>query len=316
MRVLLTIPEQRASRRAGASKRTPVYFLVWREMVPLTRSGCGECRARQPDARPVRLLGVLCGLLLAVASAGLAAADEGIATWYGPGFHGKRMANGLIFDQHDPTTAAANRYALGTWLIVTNVANGLSVTVQVRDRGAFTHALDLSMAAFAQLAELSRGVIRVRITVLDNTSGASAEPARTPTAPAASAAQPQAAPLPPRTVATDAAERPSRMVSSRGGRRALDLDIVPQRAQARRAAFLQRRADAALARVLRPDASQPVQPIVLHIVQPGETLWDIAYAYRTSLVALRAAHPEIVPQHLRVGTVLRVPVPAAATATP
>jgi rare lipoprotein A len=62
-------------------------------------------------------LSVVAGSLLALAPS--VSADEGLATWYGPGFHGKRMSNGQVFDLYDPTTVASNQYPLGTWLKVT-----------------------------------------------------------------------------------------------------------------------------------------------------------------------------------------------------
>src|SRR5579883_148402 len=84
---------------------------------------------------------------------GLASADTGVATWYGPGFQGNTMYDGQPYDMYDPTTTACNIYPLGTWLRVTNPVNGRSVVVQVRDRGAFSHALDLSYAAFKSIAD-------------------------------------------------------------------------------------------------------------------------------------------------------------------
>lgn len=74
------------------------------------------------------------------------------------------MANGSQFNPADPTTAAANGWPLGTWLRVCHVDR--CIEVQVRDRGAFTHALDLSHGAFSQLAPPSTGVIVVTITML------------------------------------------------------------------------------------------------------------------------------------------------------
>ena len=103
-----------------------------------------------------------------LASTGVAYADEGIATWYGPGFHGNVMANGQTYDMYDPTTTAANNYPFGTWLLVTNLANGLTVTVQVRDRGGFRHALDLSYAAFALLDDPKKMQIKVRYEVISS----------------------------------------------------------------------------------------------------------------------------------------------------
>ena len=72
------------------------------------------------------------------------------------------MANGAHFDPNDPTIAAANRWPLGTWLRVCHLER--CIDVQVRDRGAFSHALDLSYAAFSLLAPPSAGVITVTIS--------------------------------------------------------------------------------------------------------------------------------------------------------
>lgn len=87
-----------------------------------------------------------------------------IATWYGEAFHGNPMANGEIYDMHDPTTCASNWWPLGTWLQVRY--EGRVIAVKVTDRGAFKHAVDLSYAAFKYLANPSLGVIPVEISVL------------------------------------------------------------------------------------------------------------------------------------------------------
>lgn len=92
---------------------------------------------------------------------------SGIATWYGgvDGFdNGDGMADGTPFNPDDATIAASNHWPLGTRLLVCHGAN--CITVCVRDRGAFRHALDLSRAAFSCLAPLSRGVIGVTIQVV------------------------------------------------------------------------------------------------------------------------------------------------------
>src|SRR5258705_11715836 len=83
------------------------------------------------------------------------AADEGFATWYGPGFQGNTMYNGQTYDMYDPTTTACNIYPIGTWLKVSNPANGHSVVVQVRDRGGFRYAFELSYAPFKLLRNAS-----------------------------------------------------------------------------------------------------------------------------------------------------------------
>ena len=120
------------------------------------------------------VLGIIASIL--VASAPVVSAEEGWATWYGPGFHGKPMSNGQIFDMYDPTTVASNYHAFGTWLKVTNPINGKSVWVQVRDRGPFGDPgikLDLSYAASLAIAHTKPSTIWVRFEVV---SGPGAEP--------------------------------------------------------------------------------------------------------------------------------------------
>src|SRR2546428_9573662 len=60
----------------------------------------------------------------------------GVASWYGPGFHGNRTANGEIYDQYE-LTAAHPSLPLGTRVMVTNVENGRAVQVRINDRGPF-----------------------------------------------------------------------------------------------------------------------------------------------------------------------------------
>src|SRR6266571_2294638 len=72
----------------------------------------------------------------------------GVASWYGPGFHGNRTANGEIYDQYE-LTAAHPSLPLGTRVMVTNLENGRAVQVRINDRGPFVggRAIDLSYAA-------------------------------------------------------------------------------------------------------------------------------------------------------------------------
>ncbi|QEP99986.1 septal ring lytic transglycosylase RlpA family protein [Thermosynechococcus sp. CL-1] len=92
----------------------------------------------------------------------------GIASWYGPGFHGARTANGERFDQ-DALTAAHRTLPFGTRVRVTNLQNGRSVVVRINDRGPFTggREIDLSRGAAAAIGLIGAGVGPVRIDVLD-----------------------------------------------------------------------------------------------------------------------------------------------------
>jgi len=92
----------------------------------------------------------------------------GAASWYGPGFNGKKTASGDIFD---PTklTAAHRTIPLGRRVRVTHLANGKSVEVVINDRGPYAEGrmIDLSQAAANALGMIGKGVAKVRVEELD-----------------------------------------------------------------------------------------------------------------------------------------------------
>src|SRR5437667_396385 len=96
--------------------------------------------------------------------------QEGVASWYGPGFHGNRTANGEIYDQYE-LTAAHPSLPLGSRVMVTNLSNGRAVEVRVNDRGPFVNGrvIDLSYAAPRTIGLVGPGTVRVRIEVLGPT---------------------------------------------------------------------------------------------------------------------------------------------------
>lgn len=120
---------------------------------------------------PSGALGWVYGLLVRHPNAVTPSPDglaSGTATWYGPGFHGKLMANGEVYNMYDPTIAAANVYELGTRLRVTHINNGRSIVVRVTDTGGFdkinpSTVLDLSFGAFSAIADPDDGRIPVRV---------------------------------------------------------------------------------------------------------------------------------------------------------
>ena len=81
----------------------------------------------------------------------------GRASWYGPGFHGRRTASGERYDQN-ALTAAHRTLPLGSEVHVTNVTNGKSVRVRINDRGPFVRGrvIDLSRGAAKQLGIIRR----------------------------------------------------------------------------------------------------------------------------------------------------------------
>ena len=89
----------------------------------------------------------------------------GRASWYGPGFHGKKTASGQTFNQH-ALTAAHPRLPLGTRAKVTNLKNGKQVEVTINDRGPHRggRIIDLSRAAAKKLA--MGGTARVSVVAL------------------------------------------------------------------------------------------------------------------------------------------------------
>ena len=101
----------------------------------------------------------------------LASADgydkRGIASWYGPQFHGKLTSTRERYDMY-AMTAASPELPLPTRVRVTNLSNGRSVVVRVNDRGPF-HAnriIDLSYAAAKELRMIGPGTARVEVTAL------------------------------------------------------------------------------------------------------------------------------------------------------
>jgi rare lipoprotein A len=90
------------------------------------------------------------------------AADTGTASYYGKGFHGRRAANGEIFDMN-AMTAAHRSLPFGTRLQVTNMKNGRSVVVRIQDRGPYVkgRVLDLSYGAARALDMVESGVVAV-----------------------------------------------------------------------------------------------------------------------------------------------------------
>ncbi|HET9883557.1 MAG TPA: septal ring lytic transglycosylase RlpA family protein [Candidatus Binatia bacterium] len=92
---------------------------------------------------------------------------RGQASWYGPGFHGKKTASGEIFDQ-GRLTAAHKTLPLGTKAKVTNLENGNSVEVEINDRGPYVgdRVIDLSRAAANALGFVESGLTLVRIEPL------------------------------------------------------------------------------------------------------------------------------------------------------
>lgn len=93
--------------------------------------------------------------------------EKGVASWYGPGFHGQKTSSGEIYDQYK-MTAAHKLLPMQTLVRVTNLDNGKSVEVRVNDRGPFVSGriIDMSKAGAESLGMLGKGTAKVRVESL------------------------------------------------------------------------------------------------------------------------------------------------------
>ena len=93
--------------------------------------------------------------------------EEGVASWYGDDFHGKKTANSEIYNMH-AMTAAHKTLPLGTVVEVNNLENGKKAVVRINDRGPYvgTRIIDLSYEAATQIGMVRKGTAKVKIIAL------------------------------------------------------------------------------------------------------------------------------------------------------
>lgn len=103
--------------------------------------------------------------------------QQGRASWYGPGFHGRRTASGERYDMHE-LTAAHPTLPFGTRVVVTNLDNGRKVEVRITDRGPFAkqRILDLSYAAAGAIGLVAPGSGRVGLALASRQNEIEAPP--------------------------------------------------------------------------------------------------------------------------------------------
>lgn len=94
--------------------------------------------------------------------------EQGVASWYGPKFHGRRTSSGETYDQY-AMTAAHKSLPLPTYAEVTNLSNGKSIIVRINDRGPFhdNRVIDLSYAAATRLGIVTLGTGLVEVRAID-----------------------------------------------------------------------------------------------------------------------------------------------------
>jgi rare lipoprotein A len=112
-------------------------------------SGCGRRKVR--TAKPPRI----------------GSTETGIASWYGHPYHGRRAANGEVYDM-ERLTAAHRTLPFDTWVRVRNLSNDKTVDVRIQDRGPFIDGriIDLSRAAARNIDMIRPGIVKVRLTVI------------------------------------------------------------------------------------------------------------------------------------------------------
>lgn len=158
--VLVTIDSETAKK----AKHTPKQLaFLWTN---LTRQALGaDPLTRDADSTASRGVSPLFSQLRQIPSAGLLL--KGFASWYGPGFHGRRAANGERFNMN-AMTAAHRTLPFNTLVKVTNTRNGKSTVVRITDRGPFAHGrvIDLSKAAAQAIGMVSSGTAPVNVEVL------------------------------------------------------------------------------------------------------------------------------------------------------
>jgi rare lipoprotein A len=130
--------------------------------------------------RDARRLGLIALLFSVMAFAALSArpasapyrsSQTGLASYYGPGFHGEETASGEIFDQNE-MVAAHRSLPLGTVVRVTNLENGRRVVLRVIDRGPYGKnsrkgtIIDVSKGAARRLRFIRDGLVKVKVEVL------------------------------------------------------------------------------------------------------------------------------------------------------
>ena len=133
--------------------------------MPRARSVASALRLRPSILLAIAL--VATGCASSAPRAGRGDVERGVASWYGPGFHGRDTASGEVFDTQ-ALTAAHRSLPFGTLVEVRNLDNGLTTTVRVNDRGPFAknRKIDLSRAAAEAIGMIGPGTARVELRIV------------------------------------------------------------------------------------------------------------------------------------------------------
>ena len=143
------------AQRAIISKLATILKLSTIVLLAITAASCGHRTTRATRAT------------VPPAPARMGSTEDGVASWYGVPYHGRRAASGEIYDM-EQLTAAHRTLPFQTWVEVTNLDNGKRVDVRVTDRGPFVRGriIDLSQAAARDIEMLRSGTARVQLKVI------------------------------------------------------------------------------------------------------------------------------------------------------
>ena len=161
-----SLPDGRDGQQDGPPAHTPAYLASLPELVPVDEpiSRYGNPETYEVFGRTYRTWDSAEGYV-----------EEGIASWYGRKFHGRRTSSGEPYDMY--ALSAAHRYLpLPTFVRVTNLDNGRTTVLRVNDRGPFhrDRFIDLSFAAAVKLGFHERGTARVRVETVRPSAGSPA----------------------------------------------------------------------------------------------------------------------------------------------
>jgi rare lipoprotein A len=135
--------------------RSYIYWPRWLVFL-LVASLAGTLAACSGAPKPIYFPGYPVGFV-----------ERGVASWYGPGFHGNRTANGERYDMHQ-LTAAHRTLPFGSIAVVRSMNTGRQVTVRINDRGPFAkeRVLDLSLAGARALEMTGAGTHQIELRVV------------------------------------------------------------------------------------------------------------------------------------------------------
>lgn len=150
----------------------PALVLTWLALCALLLAGCapislsgGKARGGGGSGKPYTVR----GKTYRPYTTANGFTEVGTASWYGPGFHGKKTANGERYNQN-AMTAAHKLLPFNTDIRVTNLDNGRTTVVRINDRGPFVanRVIDLSRRAAEQIGMIGSGTARVRLEAVGN----------------------------------------------------------------------------------------------------------------------------------------------------